>query len=618
MRKKGGKGPVSRVQARTMGEWQEAYLASGEVAEEEQDDVRSLFRALARLVSGQADPHQVLLKDARGLRPRYEQELLRRQEEGSLAARSAKQYRSRLNKALAWAGANLGRMTKGFGVEVLDELDGPRWGLIHYLEQQQVPQEDRLGVQRLFRCMDKQNYTLEDLVGRPAEVLAGFEAQLSGSRVAAKTWKGVYRGAVRGLRCLQEAGQLAVFALRPHASWRHGSMGIPYARFANLWLQGEVATYARWASEKVAIGEVRWTHPVVTPKHRDRMIRTLEEYVGVLEQHEPGSTARLTVDELFSPVRLAIYVAFVQEHLEVAANTVTSGLTTYIKRLRAWAKHLGLPPDPPGRDRFQLLYKHKKPVSRRPVEKRIHTLSEWVALLARAQQKLAAMAEGVPRWCLQRLRVYCLVLLAAPQRPGCIQDLQLGEEMVRDPVTGVWWIRLPAARVKNRQSYEIPLPGFVAEELETYLREVRPKILAGRPSPYVFPSAQGNAVATEVLLQELAQLDLEVHGKPRDCAVYRHSVRHTVVMTCARRWGPGALYWAGKLVGHSSVETTQRFYARLTRKVLDRDRQGETLVAKEQLSATDIGDLIQTLAYEPEELERFARAFAEIAPPPPA
>lgn len=616
MNKKGLLEVPVRIQACTLGDWLVAYVASGEVAAEEHDDVRSLFRSLARLISDQPDPHQVLLVEARGLRSRYEQDLLRRQAEGTLAARSAKQYRSRLNKALAWARLHLGRLTPGFGVEVLDELDGPRWALIFCLEEQGVPREDRLGVQRLFRFMDQANHTLEDLVGRAEEVLAGFEADLSASGVAAKTWKETYRGALRGLRWLQEAGRLGSFPLRPHASWRHAPYGLPYAQFANRWLRQEVTTYARWASEAVEIGEARWTHRVVTPGHRDEMIKTLEEYVGFLEQCEPGSTAQLRVDALFSPARLEAYVAFVQENLGVAPNMVTSGIVTYVKRLRAWAhQYLGLPADPKGRGRFHLLYKNRKSVARRPVEKRLCSLVEWVALLQEMERQVAVLAEGAPRRCLQRLRVFCLVLLAVPVRPGCLQTLVLDQELVRDPATGVWWIRLPASRVKNRHPYEMPLPGFVAAELEEYLAEVRPNILQGRPSTYVFPSERGNGVATEVLLKELAALDFRVHGKSADCAVYLHSVRHTVVMTCARRWGQKALYWAGKLVGHSSVETTQRFYERLSRKVLDRDRQGETLMAKEHLTATDVGDLIQTLAYEPEELARFQQAFEKVPPP---
>ena len=80
-------------------------------------------------------------------------------------------------------------------------------------------------------------------------------------------------------------------------------------------------------------------------------------------------------------------------------------------------------------------------------------------------------------------------------------------------------------------------------------------------------------------------------------------------MTCARKLGREALYRAGKLLGHASVGTTLKFYARYARALADRDRQAERILENEALSQQDVENLIHTLAREPVELRRFARAF---------
>jgi hypothetical protein len=581
-------------------------LATDQVA-----SIRGLFRAWARLLSGQDDPGEVPMRDARGLRQRWQAEVDRRLEAKEISANTAKQYRKLGRRAISWAREHLHRFDKAFGPEVLSELDGPMWALIQWLEQQDAVQAHRLGVQRLFRFMEQEGHTLDDLATGADAILEEFEAHLATQGRTPKTQKSVYGDALRGLRQLQEGERISVFALRPYPTIRRPRYAISYQQFPNRQLREVAMRYAEQASEVLEMGDDTWKHPVVSEVTRHNNLRSLEQYVGYAEQVARVSTERLSMDELFARELLEGFVVHVGHEAQAGPGQVSGGAQTHLKRLAAFAyHHLGVSGDIID-DRFDdLISPSRNTKSRRPRKNRIRKLCEWVAMVREAEQRIALELNPQRRLCLQRLRMLMLVSLAIPHRSGCLRTLRLHEELVKDK--GIWWVRLPASRPKTRRAFEMALPAYLYPDLEEYLSNVRSKILRGRECPYVFPSGQGNAVADRVVNEGLASLDAQANETPPDHAVTLHTTRHTVVIECIRRLGEKAMHRAGKLVGHASTETTRKFYAKISRELTERDREAERILDRDELSDRYITRLIQILAKEPGELARFLRAMEAV------
>jgi len=591
-----------------------ALLVSGEIPKSQHANYKTLFKNWALLLTGQDDLAKVDITCAKGLRKRWELEIEARQSNGFISGNTPRQYRMRGKKAVTWAIKNRHLFTKESGIENLDALDGQMWDMLEYLDQLNTYVE-RLAVQRLFVFMDNSEADLCYFYTHSDTILEEFETHLIDSGVTAKTWKSTYRDAIRGLKLLQKAGLLEMFPLRPHTSTRIPTYKVPYDQFPNDALRDFMNAYSLKASEQVKIGDESWQHPIVKDKTRLHNIQAIEQYIGYLEKCAKIDTATLTLNAVFSPTNLQQFGEFYAKNQDLENGDITNGLKSTIKRVKSLArKLLNLPKKDEWLNRFDAVYDKRRIASKRPKAHRIRSLSEWAEILDQANKSALNTSNEVHSACLQRLNAYLLVLLSAPARPGNIRTLELNQNLVKDPLTQVWWVRLTPQETKTNRAYNIPLPEFVALKLEHYLSEVRPKILKNISSQYVFPSAEGGPVATEVILAELAKLDAAVHGKTKEESVYPHSIRHTAVITCVRKLGRKALHRAGKLIGHETTATTRKFYSNNVRSLSGRDGQAEKIIKNKIIKREDIQTLLSMLAREPKELKRFIEAFQTAIP----
>lgn len=150
------------------------------------------------------------------------------------------------------------------------------------------------------------------------------------------------------------------------------------------------------------------------------------------------------------------------------------------------------------------------------------------------------------------------ILLAAPMRFGNLVRLDLSRHFRFDGPgrTGRVTISVPADEVKNDRPLEFVLPAPVGRRLAEYLKQTRPILLAGRESNFLFPGddhGHKHHVSLSLNLCKAAERHAGVKINPH---LYRHIAAYIYL-----KEHPGEYETVRQLLGHSSMETTVRFYA---------------------------------------------------------
>lgn len=600
---------------RTVADWRDEFLASGAVSQSQQANVKSMFKKMAKLVANTPDCASVKIQDAKGLEQIWESDIQQKLAEGKIAKNTARQYRMWAKKAINWAHKNTQHFAKEAQVEWLNQLDKEMWHLVDTVKKHGKYVE-RLAVERLFKFVSLQGHDFQSLTQNTDQLLEEFEQDLIQTGVTAKTWKSTYRDAIRGLKILQAKGLYPEMPLRPHTSNRIKPYGMYYEAFPNQELKMAVRKYDQFATKPPVLGDESWSHPPVTDTTRKNNLRALGQYIGFLESINGTDTSTLSMDEIFSIEKLEAFAVFYQKNQKNTGGNITSGLKSTLKRIKSVVMQtLDFFSDKEQSKRFDEVYKKRTITSKRPKELRIRSLSQWRAILDAIIERHKRAKNKSHKLAFRRLYTYILILLSAPARPGSVRNLTLGKNLIKDPISNIWRVHLSPEETKTQKAYRVPLPNFVSTELEDYLKYVRPQILNGIQSDFVFPSFEGGPVADNVILNELQKIDMQLHNIPKKESVYPHTVRHTTVITCARKFGKKALHSASKLLGHAALETTLKFYAQNARALADTDRQAERILEKEKLGKKDIEILMTMLAKEPKEMKRFRQAFEQECQP---
>jgi integrase len=150
-------------------------------------------------------------------------------------------------------------------------------------------------------------------------------------------------------------------------------------------------------------------------------------------------------------------------------------------------------------------------------------------------------------------------LLAARQlRLGNLAGLVLDHTLVRHGTQ--WWIQIPAAGTKNRQPIEEPWPEQLTAALETYLACHRNVFLA----PLRTSQSRESALWLSFLGTRMTRAGIYgvVVARTREGlgrAVNPHLFRDCAVTSLAIE-DPDHIGIAARLLGHSTVSTTERYY----------------------------------------------------------
>lgn len=148
------------------------------------------------------------------------------------------------------------------------------------------------------------------------------------------------------------------------------------------------------------------------------------------------------------------------------------------------------------------------------------------------------------------------LLTAAPVRPANLCSIALDRHLVRGREGKRTTLRLvfPANEVKNDQSLEFKLPGWVVEIVELYLARAAPLIDPG--SRFLFPGAKGEHKGSQTLSQQITTTTWKSLG----VRVTGHAFRALVGFLYLQE-NPGGHEVVRRFLGHKRIETTVQFYA---------------------------------------------------------
>lgn len=149
-----------------------------------------------------------------------------------------------------------------------------------------------------------------------------------------------------------------------------------------------------------------------------------------------------------------------------------------------------------------------------------------------------------------------VLLLEAPLRQKNASSLDIGNRIVR-PVTGaerVWRIAIPGSEMKGKRPLELKVGAEGSAFIDRYIETYRP-LITKVPSKSLFCNHRGEPKKPAALSKQYStfiERELGIQINP-------HLLRHYVALLWLEAM-PGEYGPISKLLGHASVEVTERFY----------------------------------------------------------
>ena len=589
---------VGKVRASTLGEWMDAYRASGDCPASVLPNLPGVFRRFAELVAGVSDPYAVSLWGAGGLSKVWEQDVRRRQEAGELTEDSGVRYLSWARRAIAWAVDHLVGRDAHVGPDILVELGLRQHRMLAYLRDHH-PKAEAQKVRLFFQLLDEGGIPLEDLEESGEEMSRRFyEALKTGG---SRTYEQVYSTALRGLRHLMDAGLLPIFPFF-RMTQLLDDYGLRWQDIPSVELHQRATRYFEVACEEEAFEERPGR--VVAPATRDARLAMLGRYIGFLEQVAQHRTETLSIDQIFGREHLKAYAAFLQER---KAGRVTGGIQGTIDILRQMAVLvLGVP-----RKRFLNLVdpkkvEHRSKVGRVPDLDELHDLMDYIGRTAREP--------GFARTSWARLSALQLhgmlsVLADCPLRAEVLCGMRLGDNLFQDPVSRVWRVKFSSDEMKGDREFSYPLSEALKPTLESYLNDVRPQILEEKTSSYAFPTHSGRPVAATYFSRELARWDRRRRDVGPDEAITPHRIRDAVSLACVRFLPQKGSQVATAILHHVGLRTLEKHYLdEVGRSSTRSDQAMWRLVKKDRITSEDVVKLVRQIRRSPGSWRRFKKA----------
>jgi integrase len=157
------------------------------------------------------------------------------------------------------------------------------------------------------------------------------------------------------------------------------------------------------------------------------------------------------------------------------------------------------------------------------------------------------------------LAVAVQILIFAPIRVGNLARIRIGESLIRPGGSSApYWLVFPEHDVKNRVPLEFELTAKTTKLIERYLADFRPTLTRSCGSDWLFPGEHGNPKDPKTLSSQITQRVRHASG----VVLTPHQFRHAAAAILLKR-RPGEYELVRRLLGHRSIEVTQRFYAGL-------------------------------------------------------
>ena len=145
------------------------------------------------------------------------------------------------------------------------------------------------------------------------------------------------------------------------------------------------------------------------------------------------------------------------------------------------------------------------------------------------------------------------LLAARPFRLKNLASIQLGTHLRL--IGNTFWLIFKEQEVKNHKYIEVPLPPALTGYLNRYLKKHRPRLLDGSVSKYLWISRFGNPLTDKSIRHQLKARTKSAFG----IAITPHLFRDCAATSIAIH-DPDQVRMAATLLGHYTLETTQKYY----------------------------------------------------------
>lgn len=145
------------------------------------------------------------------------------------------------------------------------------------------------------------------------------------------------------------------------------------------------------------------------------------------------------------------------------------------------------------------------------------------------------------------------LLAARPIRLKNLAMIELGRHLTKNG--GVYWLRFSAEETKTHCSLEFPLPEDLTAAMDRYLKEIRPRLLGGQQSAYLWISYLGVPLHVQTVHERIKLTTKNYLG----LAINPHNFRHAAATSIAER-SPAEAGIIRSILGHNTLDSSISSY----------------------------------------------------------
>jgi integrase len=151
------------------------------------------------------------------------------------------------------------------------------------------------------------------------------------------------------------------------------------------------------------------------------------------------------------------------------------------------------------------------------------------------------------------------ILLVQPLRRRALAAIDADTHFTRGERGRIVRLVLPGSVIKNGVAVDAPIDAMLAKRIEQHLTQFRPAIRGADKCRFLFPAPDGRARTPDAVARGVTKVVKQELGVAFSIGLIRH-----IVATMLYESSPQAGPVAQRLLGHTSVKTTETLYGHLT------------------------------------------------------
>ena len=306
------------------------------------------------------------------------------------------------------------------------------------------------------------------------------------------------------------------------------------------------------------------------PRTKRTILYGYRRWLGHLAINDP--------DQLTSAPMERIHAESIRNYVETLDASITpAGTFNYVKHLYYAARVMG-----PERDWAWLgeiarrLEQRVVPTNKRP---RMVSASRLFELGIELMTKAEQADDMVPRTraLLYRDGLIIALLAARPFRRRTFAVIEIGTSLVR--VGDGYALVFSPDETKNHRAVETFVPGVLVPYVESYLTAHRPNIFGAGSHQGLWASAKGRPMTEEAIYERVCLHTRDAFGRSINPHLFRDCLATEIAIE-----DPVNVRIAADMLGHISLETTERYYIQAASLEIGRKHQAGIVAMRERLS----------------------------------